>query len=76
LLIDTDVSTKRRGEFIDIITKKHGRENVSQIGTFGTLASKAICDTIGKVMNIDKDIISTLKKKIGENKVSYIISVD
>lgn len=70
--VDTDVSTKHRGEFIDLITKVKGKENVTQIGTFGTLASKAIINAVGKVMDIDKTVISDFKKLIGENKTIKI----
>ena len=65
-LIDTDVSTRRRGEFIQLVTDEYGYENVSQIGTFGTLAARAIIDAVGKVMEIDKAVIDEIKKNISE----------
>src|SRR6266480_600702 len=39
--IDIDFCMRRRGELIDYVTQKYGRENVAQIITFGTMAAKA-----------------------------------
>ncbi len=38
--IDVDFCTNRRGEVIQYVTQKYGREQVSQIITFGTLGAK------------------------------------
>lgn len=45
-----------------------GYENVCQIATFGTLASKAVIDAVGKVMDIDKEVCTTLKNKLNEKE--------
>ena len=66
--IDSDVSTSRRQEFIDLITQKYGEDYVAQVATFGTLASKAVLDAVGKVMEVPKDTIEMLKKKVDESK--------
>ena len=39
--IDIDFCTNRRGEVIQYVTEKYGREQVAQIITFGTLASES-----------------------------------
>lgn len=65
--IDSDVATSKRGALIDLIIDMFGYENVSQIATFGTLASKAVIDAVGKVMDIDKNVRAELKNKINEN---------
>jgi len=39
--IDIDFCMRRRGEVIEYVTQKYGRENVAQIITFGTMAAKA-----------------------------------
>src|SRR6266699_384166 len=39
--IDIDFCMRRRGEVIDYVTQKYGRDNVAQIITFGTMAAKA-----------------------------------
>lgn len=64
--IDTDVSTRRRSEFIKLITDDAGIENVAQIGTFGTLAAKAVIDAVGKVMGISVPERNELKKNVSE----------
>lgn len=75
--IDTDVSTSRRQELIDIIADMFGVENVAQVATFGTLASKAVIDAVGKVMGVDREICSKFKNKISDSGgVKSIISND
>src|SRR5207302_275503 len=39
--IDIDFCMRRRGELIEYVTQKYGRENVAQVSTFGTMAAKA-----------------------------------
>ena len=62
--IDTDVSWARRQEVIDYITRKHGKEHVSQIMTFGTLSLKVLLDDLGRVYNIPRADIERVKKSI------------
>ena len=38
--IDVDFCERRRGEVIDYVTRKYGRENVAQIITFGTMKAQ------------------------------------
>lgn len=66
--IDTDVSTARRQELIDIIVEMFGVENVAQVATFGTLASKAVIDSVGKVMEVPRELCAEFKNKISDSK--------
>ncbi len=50
--IDIDFCMRRRGEVIDYVTGKYGRENVSQIITFGTMGAKAVIRDAGRVMDM------------------------
>jgi DNA polymerase-3 subunit alpha len=50
--IDMDFCMNRRGEVIDYVTRKYGRENVAQIITFGTMAAKAAIKDVGRAMDI------------------------
>lgn len=50
--IDTDFADSRRGEILDYIAGKYGRENVAQIITYGTLGAKAAIRDIGRVLDI------------------------
>src|SRR5256884_4679959 len=49
--IDIDFCMNRRGEVIDYVTRKYGRENVAQIITFGTMAAKAAIKDVGRAMH-------------------------
>ena len=64
--IDIDFCTNRRGEVIQYVTEKYGREQVAQIITFGTLAAKAAIKDVGRVLDMsfaDVDRISKLVPK-------------
>src|SRR6185437_488797 len=64
--IDVDFCTHRRGEVIQYVTEKYGREQVAQIITFGTLAAKAAIKDVGRVLDMsfaDVDRISKLVPK-------------
>ncbi len=79
--IDVDFCERRRGEVIEYVTRKYGRENVSQIITFGTMKAKAVIRDVGRVLDIayaDVDRIAkqippaldmTLEKALAENPV-------
>jgi len=61
--IDIDFCMNRRGEVIDYVTQKYGRDNVAQIITFGTMAAKAAIKDVGRAMDIpyaDVDRIAKL----------------
>ena len=64
--IDIDFCTNRRGEVIQYVTEKYGREQVAQIITFGTLAAKAAIKDVGRVLDMtfaEVDRISKLVPK-------------
>ena len=50
--IDIDFCMRRRGEVISYVTEKYGRENVSQIITFGTMGAKAVIRDAGRALDI------------------------
>jgi DNA polymerase-3 subunit alpha len=50
--IDIDFCMRRRGEIINYVTEKYGRENVSQIITFGTMGAKAVIRDAGRALDI------------------------
>ena len=59
--IDMDFCYNRRDEVIEYVVEKYGRECVSQIITFGTLAAKAAVRDCGRVMGIpyaDVDVVA------------------
>ena len=50
--IDIDFCERRRGEVIEYVTQKYGRENVAQIITFGTMKAKAVVRDVGRVLEM------------------------
>ncbi len=50
--IDIDFCMRRRGEVIDYVTEKYGRENVSQIITFGSMGAKAVVRDAARVLDM------------------------
>jgi len=50
--IDIDFCMRRRGEVIEYVTGRYGRENVSQIITFGTMGAKAVIRDAGRALDI------------------------
>jgi len=62
--IDIDFCMRRRGELIDYVTRKYGRENVAQIITFGTMAAKAAIKDVGRAMDIPYAEVDRLAKLV------------
>src|SRR5665213_482768 len=61
--IDIDFCMNRRGEVIEYVTEKYGREQVAQIITFNTLAARAAIKDVGRVLELsfaDVDKITKL----------------
>ncbi len=78
---DVDFCTKRRYETIEYVRRKYHPENVAQIVTFGTLASRAVIKDVGRVMGVpysDTDKVaklmdgkSTIRELLGLNIEKY-----
>src|SRR5258708_21912310 len=62
--IDTDFCMNRRGEVINYVTQKYGRENVAQIITFGTMAAKAAIKDVGRAMAIPYNDVDHIGKML------------
>ena len=60
--IDIDICQDGRAKVIDYVRKKYG--HVAQIVTFGTLAAKAACKDVGRVMGVPLPDIDALTKLI------------
>jgi DNA polymerase-3 subunit alpha len=50
--IDIDFCTRGRGDVIQYVTEKYGREQVAQIITFGTLGAKAAIKDVARVLDL------------------------
>jgi len=62
--IDIDFCYERRGEVIDYVTQKYGKENVAQIITFGTMQARAVVRDVGRVMSIPYTDVDKIAKLI------------
>jgi DNA polymerase-3 subunit alpha len=62
--IDMDFCMNRRGEVIDYVTRKYGRENVAQIITFGTMAAKAAIKDVGRAMDVPYAEVDRIAKMV------------
>ena len=50
--IDIDFCMNRRGEVIEYVQRKYGREQVAQIITFNTMAAKAAIKDVGRALDM------------------------
>jgi DNA polymerase-3 subunit alpha len=62
--IDIDFCMNRRGEVIQYVTEKYGRENVAQIITFGTMAAKAAIKDVGRAMDMPYTDVDRIAKMV------------
>lgn len=62
--IDIDFCERRRGEVIEYVTRKYGRENVAQIITFGTMKAKAVVRDVGRVLDLSYAEVDRVAKLI------------
>ncbi len=62
--IDIDFCYERRQEVIDYVIRKYGKEKVSQIITFGTMAARAVIRDVGRALDISYGEVDTIAKMI------------
>jgi DNA polymerase-3 subunit alpha len=62
--IDMDFADDRRGEMIDYVVKKYGRDHVAQIITFGTLGARAAIRDVGRVLGVPLGIVDQVAKLV------------
>jgi DNA polymerase-3 subunit alpha len=62
--IDLDFTDKRRGEVIDYVAGKYGRNKVAQIITFGTMAAKASIRDVGRALGYEYSYCDHIAKLI------------
>src|SRR5580698_4650156 len=77
--IDIDFCMNRRGEVIQYVTEKYGREQVAQIITFNTLGARAAIKDVGRVLDMsfaDVDRITKLVPGVLNIKLKEAISTE
>lgn len=77
---DVDFCYERRGEVIDYVERKYGKDNVSQIITFGTMSARMVIRDVGRALDmpyaecdklakmIPNELHITIKKAMEQNK--------
>ena len=77
--IDIDFCMNRRGEVIQYVTEKYGREQVAQIITFNTLGARAAIKDVGRVLDMsfaDVDRITKLVPNVLNIKLKDAIATE
>ena len=62
--IDMDFADVRRGDVIDYVARKYGRDHVAQIITFGTMAARMAVRDVGRVLDEPYDFCDKISKSI------------
>jgi DNA polymerase-3 subunit alpha len=62
--IDVDFCMNRRGEVIEYVTRKYGREQVAQIITFNTMAAKGSIKDCGRALDMPYGDVDRIAKLI------------
>ena len=61
---DVDFCYERRGEVIEYVERKYGKDHVSQIITFGTMAARRVIRDVGRVLDYPYSETDKLAKMI------------
>ena len=61
---DIDFCMERRDEVIDYVARKYGRDRVSQIITYGSMAAKAVVRDVGRVLGHSYGFVDKIAKLI------------
>lgn len=61
---DVDFCYERRGEVIDYVEKKYGKDHVSQIITFGTMSARMVIRDVGRALDMPYAECDKLAKMI------------
>ena len=74
--IDIDFCMRRRGEIIQYVSEKYGRDRVAQIITFGTLGAKAVIRDVGRVLGLPYGKVDKIAKLVPEMTKSLSDAVE
>ncbi len=61
---DIDFCMDRRDEVIDYVSQRYGKDRVSQIITYGTMAARAVVRDVGRVMGHPYGFVDNLAKMV------------
>src|SRR6267378_3080973 len=69
---DIDFCQDRRGEVIDYVQQRYGRDQVAQIITFGTLQARGVLRDVGRVLQMPYGQVDKLCKLVPQNALNPI----
>ncbi|MFH1158410.1 MAG: DNA polymerase III subunit alpha [Pseudomonadota bacterium] len=69
---DIDFCQERRGEVIEYVRGKYGRDSVAQIITFGKLQARAVVRDVGRVLQIPYGQVDKIAKLIPQNPANPV----
>lgn len=69
---DIDFCKRRRGEVIDYVVSKYGKDRVAQISAFGTMAAKGAIRDVGRALAIPYNVVDGIAKLV-PNELSMTI---
>ncbi|MDO9413388.1 MAG: DNA polymerase III subunit alpha [Pseudolabrys sp.] len=69
---DIDFCQDRRGEVIDYVQDRYGRDQVAQIITFGTLQARGVLRDVGRVLQMPYGQVDKLCKMVPQNPAAPI----
>src|SRR5712672_365846 len=70
--VDIDFCQNRRGEVIDYVQGRYGREQVAQIITFGTLQARGVLRDVGRVLQMPYGQVDKLCKLVPQNALNPV----
>jgi DNA polymerase III subunit alpha len=69
---DIDFCQDRRGEVIEYVQQKYGRDQVAQIITFGTLQARAVLRDVGRVLQMPYGQVDRIAKLVPANPANPV----
>src|ERR1700732_2823519 len=69
---DIDFCQDRRGEVIDYVQQRYGRDQVAQIITFGTLQARGVLRDVGRVLQMPYGQVDKLTKLVPQNPANPV----
>lgn len=65
--IDVDICMDRRGEVIQYVLEKYGRDNIAQIITFGTMKAKMTIKDVGRALDVPLSKVNAIAKLVPDD---------
>jgi len=74
--IDMDFADNRRGEVLNYVSEKYGKNKVAQIVTFGTMMARAAVRDVGRAMNVPYSKCDRIAKMIPIGKQGFHMTIE